>query len=101
MSATLCPVCYGKGWVDKDFYKHPLEKSSTSDAALTTVCRSCNGAGYVWNKETIDFGDISCGNAEIYPSKVNYSQNAEELWDKVEKAEQAIADAKKRLTEKK
>lgn len=40
MRAQICPVCDGKGLVEKGFYD--------ADEDETEECRSCNGAGYIF-----------------------------------------------------
>lgn len=40
----ICPVCKGKGVVDKEFYPDP--KSN----ALYIKCRTCKGKGIVWKR---------------------------------------------------
>ena len=40
-----CPICGGKGKVDRSFYENP-----STDASPMT-CRSCQGTGIVWGVE--------------------------------------------------
>jgi len=41
-----CPVCYGVGTVDGEFYNRNSQTWTNSGG--TEVCRSCSGRGIVW-----------------------------------------------------
>lgn len=43
----LCPVCQGRGTVPANFYNPEL---NTNTSAAYEKCRSCIGAGYIWDK---------------------------------------------------
>ncbi|MDD3492310.1 MAG: hypothetical protein PHZ19_02275 [Candidatus Thermoplasmatota archaeon] len=49
MKADKCPVCEGKGIVDKKFYP---DIAGDPEAPDYVDCRSCNGAGIVTVAET-------------------------------------------------
>ena len=42
-----CPVCYGTGQVDHNFYNQTSGQWSTTDNASET-CHTCDGAGIIW-----------------------------------------------------
>ena len=38
-----CPVCEGRGRVDRDFY------GETMNASVSIICQSCHGTGVLWS----------------------------------------------------
>lgn len=42
-----CPICYGKGIVQRGFYHNVGYEWSTSDAS-PEQCRACGGNGILW-----------------------------------------------------
>lgn len=75
MNPHICPVCNGKGLIDRDFYPDNYLKTRGTSAANIkeyVTCRSCNGTGVVWSPkeskkitfkgtEQVASGDYSIG----------------------------------------
>lgn len=55
MKPHKCPVCGGTGqvpyWYYYDYCKH------STGVVYNVQCRSCNGTGIVWEKDSIDQND--------------------------------------------
>lgn len=43
-----CPVCFGTGQVDADYYNRTTP-DWTGTSTVPETCRSCGGAGVVWS----------------------------------------------------
>lgn len=43
-----CPICDGKGKVQRGFYDHIGVESYAVSDAMPECCRSCNGIGVLW-----------------------------------------------------
>jgi hypothetical protein len=52
VTACTCPVCKGRGFVPNGFY-HGTEQSWTTNSLLPESCRSCQGAGFVTDKDLV------------------------------------------------
>lgn len=65
----LCPVCLGKGLVPNGFYNVGGITQYSSNCS-PEICRSCNGKGYINDKEEkisiIDCNDLNDNNLYRY-----------------------------------
>ena len=56
MAVYKCPVCEGRGFVRNDFYfwnYSSVVPSTSNTTERTTICRTCNGKGIVF--ETVEY----------------------------------------------
>ena len=55
MTASICPVCHGRGFMSSEFY---ASLPGTCTGLWDVACRSCDGKGVAWPGPVSPYGPV-------------------------------------------